>query len=210
MLLKEIPGLLPTLAGSALAKSKLWNQDVSLIHPSQLVAVRMKTLMNDPHSKIDQEINFLVQHILFAHLDNLCDSPLINYYRPSDDKITTTEFISGLKKIPPEYRLALLFGMEMGLSVIRIRNLTVKQAFNLSDKTEIANSVLRSALLSCKTIHMFWRVDENGDHVSLDDIGEVIYGAYGCSWLELKAKYKFMVADHYNPIIFSDYDYALA
>lgn len=203
MLLKNIPGLLPTLNGSVLVESKLWNKNVEHIHPSQLTALRTKTLINNPHSNIDQEITFLIKHIQFAELDELCTSPLSDYYRPADKTITTTEFVAGLKKMMPEYRLALIFGLEMGLSAIRTSMLTVKQAHNLSNQTELAQAVLRSALLSTKTIYMFWHATESNEHIALDDLNQVIYGAYGCSWMELSTRYKYMVADHYNPLIMS-------
>lgn len=204
MLLKEIPGLLPTLADSVIVQSKLWNKDVAKIHPVQLVAVRKKTLMNDPNSNIDKEIGFLIQHILYAQLDELCESPLIDYYQESEEKLTTTQFVAGLKLIPPEYRLAFIFGMEMELSAIRTSNLTVKQAHNLSNQTELAQSVIRTCLLSTKTIYMFWRVTDDLEHVPLDDLNEVVYGAYGRLWMNLGTQYKNMIADHYNPIIFGD------
>lgn len=204
MLLKEIPGLLPTLAGSAITKSKLWDKEVSEIHPVQLVAVRKKTLMNDPNSNIDQEISFLIQHVLYAKLDDLCDSPLLDYFQDHTEALTTTEFVSGLKRMPPIYRMALLFGMEMELSAIRVANLTVQQAHRLSNLTELAQGVLRSSVLSTKTIHMFWRVSSDSEHVALDDLNEVVYGAYGRSWTSIGTQYKRMVADHYNPIIFGD------
>lgn len=204
MLLKEIPGLLPTLAGSVIAQSKLWNKDVAEIYPVQLVAVRKRTLMNNPESNIDQEIDFLIQQILYAHLDEICESPLIDYYQDSEEKLTTTQFVAGLKRMPQEYRMAFLFGMEMGLSAIRTGNLTVKQAYGLSNQTEIAESVLRSCTLSTKTIHMFWRANERLEHVALDDLNEVIYGAYGRSWATLGGLYKTMVADHYSPIVFGN------
>lgn len=204
MLLKEIPGLLPTLAGSVILQSKLWEKEVSKIHPTQLVAVRTKELIDNPTSNIDQEIAFLVKHIQFAELDDLCTSPLTNYFRPSDDRITTTEFVANLKKLEPAYRMALIFGLEMQLSAIRTGMLTVKQAHNLSNQTELARSVLHSCLLSTKTIHMFWRVTSDSEHVGLDDLNEVIYAAYGCSWMELSSRYKNMVADHYNPLIFTE------
>lgn len=203
LLLKDIPGLLPTLNESAIVQSKLWNKNVKHIHPSQLTALRTKTLLNDPLSNIDQEIIFLIKHIQFAELDGLCESPLCDYYRPADTKITTTEFVAGLKRMPPPYRLALIFGLEMGLSAIRTSMLTVKQAHNLSNQTELAQGVLRSSLLSTKTIYMFWRSTATLEHVGLDDLNEMVYGAYGCSWMELSTKYKLMVADHYNPLIMS-------
>lgn len=201
MLLKDIPGLLPTLNGSAIVESKLWNKDVELIHPSQLTALRTKALLNDPQSNIDQEIIFLIKHIQFAELDDLCHSPLCDYYRPEDRAITTTEFINGLKMLPQEYRLATIFGLEMGLSAIRTSNLTVKQAHGLEGLTELATSVLASSLLSTKTIHQFWQATESNEHVGLDDLNEATLVAFGISWMQLSRKYKFMVADHYNPLI---------
>lgn len=203
MLLKEIPGLLPVLNDSAITKSKLWNQHVENLHPAQLVAIRTKELQNNPTSNIDQEINYLVRYIQFAELDDLCKSPLSYYFKPNDKKMLTTEFIAGLTKMPQEYRLATIFGLEMKLSAIRTSNLTVQQAYNLENLTELATSVLRSTLNSIKTISMFWRVTEANEHVALDDLGEVIYEAYGMTWLDLSARYRNMVADHYNPLIMS-------
>ncbi len=203
MLLKEIPGLLPVLNDSAITKSKLWNKHVENLHPAQLIAIRTKELQNNPASNIDQEINYLVKHIQFAELDDLCKSPLSSYFKPNDKKMLTTEFIAGLKKMPQEYRLATIFGLEMKLSAIRTSNLTVQQAYNLENLTELATSVLRSTLNSIKTISMFWRVTEENEHVALDDLGEVIYEAYGMTWLDLSARYRNMVADHYNPLIMS-------
>lgn len=203
MLLKDIPGLLPTLNDSVIVSSKLWTKDVSTIHPSQLVAVRTKALINDPTSNIDQEITFLVKHVQFAELDDLCTSPLSDYYRPSDRAITTTEFVAGLQRLKPAYRFATIFGLEMGLSAIRTANLSARQAHNLDGVTELAQSVLRSSILSTKTIYMFWTSDEHGEHVGLDDLNEEIYSAFGKTWMELSSKYKYMVADHYNPLIMS-------
>lgn len=203
MLLKDIPGLLPTLNNSAIVHSKLWEKSVEHIHPSQLVAFRKKTLLDNDKSNIDQEITFLIKHIQFAELDNLCFSPLSEYYRLRPTAITTTEFVSGLRKLQPEYRLALIFGLEMKLSVIRTSMLTVQQAHSLSNQTELTMSVLRSSLLSTKTIYMFWHSEESSEHVGLDDLSEVVYGAFGCSWMELSSQYENMIADHYNPLIFN-------
>lgn len=201
MLLKEIPGLLPVLNDSIVTQSKLWNKHVENLHPAQLIAIRTKELQSNPTSNIDQEINFLVKHIQFAELDDLCHSPLSTYYKPNDKKMLTTEFIAGLQKMTQEYRLATIFGLEMKLSAIRTSNLTVQQAYNLENLTELATSVLRSSLNSVKTICMFWRANEANEHIALDDLGEVIYEAYGMTWLELSARYRNMVADHYNPLI---------
>lgn len=201
MLLKEIPGLLPTLNQSVITQSKLWNKDVTNIHPAQLLSLRTKTLIENPHSNIDQEITFLIKHIQFAELDDLCTSPLTDYYRPSSKAITTTEFVSCLKKLEPPYRLALIFGLEMGLSAIRTSMLTVQQAYNLADQTELAQAVIRSCLLSTKTIYIFWRSTSDNSHIALDDLNEVVYGAFDCSWMELSTRYRKMVADHYNPLI---------
>ena len=201
MLLKDIPGLLPTLINSVVTESKLWNKEVEFIHPSQLTALRTKTLIDNPLSNIDQEITFIIKHIQFAELDDLCKSPLSDYYRPEDRAITTTEFINGLKQLPQAYRLATIFGLEMGLSAIRTSNLTVKQAHGLDGLTELASSVLHSTLLSTKTIYQFWHSNESNEHVGLDDLNSYILVAFGMSWMQLAKKYKYMVADHYNPLI---------
>lgn len=205
MLLKDVPGVLPALATSAVTNYKIWNRDVKDLHPTQLVAIRTKELELNPNSKIDEELAHLTLQLQFAVLDELCESPLIHYNRPRDRSILTSEFIAGLKALKPAYRFALIFGMEMGLSAIRTANLTVKQAHQLTDQTELAQSALRSTLLSTKTIYMFWTVDEaTREHVPLDDLNEAVYEAFGMTWMDLGFRYHNMAADHYNPIIFSE------
>ncbi|WP_151710778.1 hypothetical protein [Acinetobacter brisouii] len=200
MLLKEVSGLYPELKDSPIVQSPIWNKNVSELHPVQLIAIRKKSLNENPSYDIDLDLNFLVKILQLAELDDILTSPLSRYIQPSTSSMTTHEFVQGLRNMAPEYRMAVIFGLEMRLSAIRVSNLTVGQICLLENKTKLAQEVISNILVSNKTMYAFWTV-RGDEHDGLDDLGEIVYEAFGCSWMELSARYRNMIADHYNPLI---------
>lgn len=204
MLLKDIPDLLPTLEGSLITKSKIWEMDVSEIQVFHLRAIRAKGKLEGQGDKIDQDIEHLFQMTLFAELDGLIENaPLTDYYNGSEEELLTTrEFVAGLTKLPPEYRQAVLFGMECQLSANETATLTVKNANKIENLPEMAKAVLDSATLSIKTPYLFWKRGEGRSHVYLGDLGIKVIQAYGFGWDNLLKQYPKMITDHFEPLDF--------
>lgn len=201
MLLKEIPNLLPALAHSPIVESAIWEKDIKKILPVHLASIRKLNKLNTPTYPIDDDIAQLIKHVKQYSLNTKTHTALIRYKKPNESFMTSTQYISGLKKLPTEYRLAVIYGMELQLSAMRVASLTISQAYLMDDVSELARSALAGMVASINTPNAFWTVKDKR-HVALDDLNEKTYEAFNVSWLTLMRLYRYMISDHYNPILY--------
>lgn len=197
MLLKNIADLATVLSDTPIAKSKLWHKDVAHIIPAQIVAFRKSQLIKEPTYDIDLEINYVIRHIQFAELDGKLTSPLTQYIKPNEKILLTSELIAGLARLPRDFRRAVLFGLEMKLSAMRVINLTRTEAHRMTNKSVSAQSCVDSSVISIKCCSVFWQ-SVCMSHEPLESLEEEVYAAFGMTWRELSSRYERLVCDFYD------------
>lgn len=199
MLLKEIPGVLPSLVNSFLSTSKLWERPVEQIIPQQLVALRWLAI-EAGQENVDVQLEYLLNQANIAALEGLLpnDTPILAYKPRRDMTILSSELTEGLAKLPPSMARAAIFGLEMDMSLEQIMTLTFKQAQGL-EMTETARKALRDQVRSMTTSLAFWQLDTRTDsHGPLFGFANEVYANFDMSWNALRLSYKGLIPAHFG------------
>lgn len=194
MLLKEIPGLAPSLEGTAIANSAYWNRDVAAIIPHQIVALRW--LHKDDPDDIDLYLDFMMNHLHLAAKAELipADLAILKYKRPRQVGILSSELVEGLSKMTPGMARATIFGLEMDLPLERIMTLSFKHANSMS-LTQMASRVLGSQVRSINDNRAF-----SDDGIPFGLANEV-YANFNMTWNNLRLSYKSIIHDHFEGVV---------
>lgn len=200
MLLKNVPGMLPVLENSDLALSKLWTKNIEKIVPEQLTALIVKTLNENPESKIELEIQYAIKQINNAQLNELIPEVRISAYTtPSRQFISLSKFMCGLNKLSMERRRAVVFALESNMSISKVRNMTRGHAQQIQPQlnSSMAKEILRTNVISIKSGYAFWEKCEN-KHVQLGDLEQHVYEAFGMTYNQLTKRYTNMIFDDFG------------
>lgn len=202
-LLKNVPGLLPSLESSPITMTTMWEKDVSSLVPQQLFAFRNLQSFN-PNIAIeiiDTQLEFLVHHVRLAEQSGIIDcSPISNYKSPRNRAIRSTRFVKGLSMINQCERLAIIYGLEMDLSIDRLINLTLSKLEQAPIKSPLALQALRAQPISMLTSLVFWRADDK-QHLPHTYLNVVVNAAFDMGWNDLRKAYQMMIPDHYEDIV---------
>lgn len=200
MLLKDIPGMLPTLANSPLARSALWERDVAELIPEQFVA--QAWLGKDAgEPNMDDHIFHAVTQIHLASLIGKVpeDLPILKCKLRKPQALLSTELTEGLEKMPPAMARAAIFGLEMDMPLDALMVLSYMQAKHM-DLTETARAALHNQTRSIGSPLAFWQVnsaDRDNGHGPLRGFANEIYMNFGMSWNALRLAYKRLVPAHF-------------
>lgn len=199
MLLKDIPGVLPSLANSFLANTELWSRDVSEIIPHQLVAQRWLAI-DRGIEHVDTHLEFLVNQANIAAMEGLIpnDTPWLGYKTPQRSGILSSELEAGLAKLPSAMARAAVFGLEMDLPLDKVMSLTYMQAANM-ELTETARTALRAQVRSIASDLAFWQPNGGSEvHGPLFGFANEVYANFDMSWNALRLSYKGMIPAHFD------------
>lgn len=201
MLLKDIPGVLPSLADTAIARSKLWERDVSEIIPHQLVALRWLAI-----ERGDEDVDTYFDHL--ANCLNIAavtgqipdDLAILQYSKPKFGGLLSSELAAGVSKLNPAMARAAIFGLEMDLPLDRIMTLSFKQA-NAMELTPLASAALSAQVRSISSNLAFWKKEDGQDvHTPIFGFANEVYESFGMSWNALRTGYQKLIPDHFENV----------
>lgn len=199
MLLKDIPGMLPTLANSPLAKTKLWERDVAELIPEQFVAQQWLG-KEAGQEDMDEHIFHAVTQIHMASLIGLVpqELPILKMKLRKQLPMLSTELTDGLSKLHPAMARAAIFGLETDMSLDNLAMLSYMQAKHM-DMSDIAHTALHNQPRSISSKLAFWMAhSENPEiHGPLRGFANEIYMNFGMSWNALRLAYKRLVPAHF-------------
>lgn len=208
MLLKEIPGVLPSLENTAISRSKLWERDVSEIIPHQLAALRW--LANDRAESeggeegvsIDLYLDYLMAQLHEAKNMEIIpeDLPILRYSRPRVRGVLTSDLIVGLKAMSKPMARATIFGLEMDLPLDRIMTLSYKQANGMENLTPAASRALNEQVRSIRSQLAFWEETAGGFPGPIFGMANEIYTCFNMTWNTLRIEYKRRIPDIFDSV----------
>lgn len=197
MLLKEVPGVLPSLENSAIARSGLWEREVTEIIPHQLQALRWLAI-DSGEEDVDLYFDFLMNALRGAASRGLIpeDARILKYTRPRQLGILESELIEGLKNMPPAMARAAVFGLEMDIPLERLTTMTFKQA-NSMELTPLASKVVSSLIPTLGNNLAFW----TKEHGYLSGMANEIYANFNMTWNALRMNYKAVIPDNFDGLV---------
>lgn len=193
--LKDIAGIAPVLAGTALARSPLWSMPVDQIVPAQLTAFRTKQRLVGCKNQADAAIDFALRQVANALQEP--DIAMLGYSEPHDRRMTSSELVRGFEQMRHPMPAAILFGLETYLAPDELVSLTWEKANKMLREGRVNNyarHILKSQVLSISSRYVFWW-DSGRKHMPLFGLEKEVFDIFGCVWGELSILYQNIILE---------------
>lgn len=159
MLVRELPG---NWRHSLLSQSPIWNRPVESLTRLDLSAFLRRHMGTARHLTARKQVETLIDATWTAVLDGkLSPIPEICYFSAPVERLTFGELRQWLARTTPERGQAILFALEMKLSVPEAIDLTWRSV-NAMALTPFADAIAKKTIRHFRLPYLFWEVLPHG------------------------------------------------
>lgn len=199
--LREVQGIQLALDGSPVSKSPIWNMQIDQIIPAQLAAFRARLGLSGLKSEADTTIQYILGQVKHAaKMGGLGRIKMLDYVRPNDEVLMSSELERGFREMVRPMPAAILFGLEAKLQPDEIVTLTWQKAHELRCQrklTPFAVRILDSQPINIASSYIFWRY-RSAKVLPLFGLEQEVFDVFGKIWPELQAGYEGLILDDHQ------------